>query len=246
MQALSLRASARSVTSSRAAVALACVAGALPHGACGARAPHTCLVSESAAPDRAPTIRNADERRVEPPECTTNADCEPRPHAQMVCHHDASCRAICESHWGDCNGDRLDGCETATRHRLYCDGDPRIVERSEPTILFTSEGESTGPGKLPLAVIHDALDRARPQLALCYADALRSERRMDGALLYELTLGSGGCLVAKLLEDPIRNRELGVCLVSFFQQVKFSRAPEGGAMTSRWQVMVYSGGELTE
>jgi hypothetical protein len=164
----------------------------------------------------------------------------------MICDHDASCRAICESYWGDCNGDKSDGCETPIKHRLYCDGDPRATERTSPSVVFEVTGASWGPGKFDLRAIDDALERGRAELMSCYAEALASAPATEGTMAYALTLSEGGCLQSKLLETSIHNPQLEECVARLFGAARFSRAPVGGPMSSRWDLSFDAGGELLE
>ncbi len=65
-------------------------------------------------------------------------------------------------------------------------------------------------------------------------------------MAYALTLSEGGCLQSKLLETSIRNRQLEVCVGRLFGAAKFSRAPVGGLMSSRWELSFDAGGTLAE
>jgi hypothetical protein len=153
---------------------------------------------------------------------------------------------ICERHWADCNGDPTDGCETATTHPLYCDGDPRIEAAREPVIGFSPSGDPRGPGTFSAAALSRALGRWKPELARCYREVLADVPGVAGLVSYEITIDAGGCLKTRFARSTTHNPRLDHCVQEFLNRVRLSSAPESGEVTRMWDVVFYAGEAQTQ
>jgi hypothetical protein len=180
-------------------------------------------------------VRPVEEQRVQPPECAKDADCGQRPNTKaMVCHHAGFCVPACVEHWGDCNHDYRDGCETAIEHRFYCAGDPRIdkEQQSAPIAGVFVTGEGVGPGKLDMAEFSVAIGPYRAALQECYARALAGAPELHGTWFYEFTVNQKGRVSdAKLVSAATRNAVLEGCVREYAEAVRVESAPRGGAVT---------------
>lgn len=237
MLAQLLERSIRTCTSSNArAAAAACVA--LLAGSCGGQPPQRCALDLE--PFRG-VIRSGDDQPVDPPECAKNGDCGARPHAEMTCFHDQSCMPLCQEHWGDCNHDYRDGCETPIKHPTYCDGDPRINASSPPSVTFFPEGEKEGPGQFYDASLDRSLGRSRPQLEECYQQVLASTPRLKAVMRYRLHLSEGGCVSGTLIKSDVKSKELETCMARFLKSVRLQAVPEGGSVVYTYDVAFVAG-----
>jgi hypothetical protein len=213
--------------------------------ACGGAKPTNCLLPDAADQlDRPAWIRPAvPEAKVDPPQCSVNADCGERPHAEMTCFHDASCMPVCEKHWGDCNRDYRDGCEEAIEHPVYCAGDPRIAEEasSKPLVEFSLREQSGGHGSFDAPTLRRGLARVEPQLLACYQGVLARAPELEGKLSYRLTLGERGCIAAKLFAGDVRSQDLEACVLAALADVRLPAGPRGGTVTFPCDVILLNG-----
>jgi hypothetical protein len=135
---------------------------------------------------------------------------------------------ICERHWGDCNQDRADGCETQIADPHYCPGDPRIDPFIAPNVVLMLEKEE-GPGRMSSDSLERNLERHKLALERCYQEALPAAAGLQGELRYRLLVSPGGCVSAALLSSEITSKEVERCMSEFLNRTQVASVPEGGA-----------------
>ena len=151
----------------------------------------------------------------------------------MTCDHAGYCHPDCEDHWGDCNNDYRDGCETQTKNRIYCDGDPRINQYFAPHVLVLSERTTSGPGRFDAAAFDRGLEAHRGSLQRCYERLLEKAPTVDGTLCYQFTLETGQIGQSKLIRNATNTNEttgkqLQACVLQFAAAVTYEDPPVGG------------------
>ncbi|MEY4578165.1 MAG: hypothetical protein RL701_2868, partial [Pseudomonadota bacterium] len=93
----------------------ACVHGSsdTAHGEATAKAPQLAKGSHG-------RVLPSQEEFADPKECSSDADCgQPSRARTVLCHHAGFCALSCDEHWGDCNDNYRDGCESPIEHPLY-------------------------------------------------------------------------------------------------------------------------------
>jgi hypothetical protein len=165
----------------------------------------------------------------------------------MLCQHDGSCQTLCEKHWGDCNDDYRDGCETPIEHKVYCAGDPRIAEEkvdhyNPPEVSLHREGEEVGPGHFDGSQFTYRLECYLHALESCYRRVLATHPKLEAITFYDFTLGSDGRLIApKLVQTNVDSSELRACVVTFAEAVRFEEGPRDGFVTFPYRVVFTRG-----
>lgn len=187
-------------------------------------------------------------KMANPIQCATASDCGIRPHTEdMMCISGGYCIAVCEDHWGNCNDDYRDGCETPIKHRLYCDGNPRINEVAEPMAGFFAEDEGVGPGRFDWRAFALGLGEHNPRLEKCYKKLLTTTTDLNGVIVYKFTLGESGRITsAKVVRNNTGSRQLEACVADVATNMCFDQGPKGGPITYTYRVVFSSGAAAGE
>jgi hypothetical protein len=183
-----------------------------------------------------------DEPTADPRQCVVDADCGARAHAdKMLCDHAGYCRPVCADHWGDCNEDYRDGCELQIKHRMYCDGDPRIHEYFPPGVTLHDEGQRAGPGRFDSRSFILELERHIAELKQCYRRAIATAPKLEGDLLYDFTLHETGRITSKLVHSEIESKDVEACVAQLVAAASFDQRPDGGSVTFAVRVELTAG-----
>jgi hypothetical protein len=168
-------------------------------------------------------------------ECRVDADCGERANTKnTLCYHGDFCLPLCKDHWGDCNQDYRDGCETPIKHATYCDGDPRIAQegKSKPLAGVFVVGEGVGRGAFHFGDFSAGLAPYRQQLQSCYEQALEVAPNLEGTLNYELTLTESGRIASlRPTTSDVAVPRLEACIRDYAEAVHLSSRPAGGSVT---------------
>jgi hypothetical protein len=176
-------------------------------------------------------------REANPLQCKVPRDCGVRPHVvDFWCLH-GFCLPGCEEHWGNCNRDYLDGCETPIKHPVFCDGDERINPAYGTFASTFLDGVGTGPGRFDDMDFARAMDDQSDQLDKCYKEVLNHQPALESSLRYEFTLGENGKIIkTKLVKNDPGSDPLQACVANIIERLHFDPGPVGGSVTYKYRI----------
>ena len=178
-------------------------------------------------PPPKPRIRHNGQKEADPPECSVDEDCPRGDHVVASCDGFRRCAHSCEDHWGDCNDDMTDGCESSIKHRYLCDGDPRIDFYSPPSAMTeVRELDDSAVADEHLGFYY-ALERYVPWIEQCQKEVLRTNPDTEAEIEYEVTIDDDGVVIGhRPREATASTSPLASCVECLLSDLDFGR-PRG-------------------